>query len=69
MAIHTHCLLQFAPFKNLVLENYEVTAFRHCNYVNIGLNSILKSDRMILTNGGVSLERSGGKIAFFAGKR
>ena len=68
MAIHTHCLLQFAPFKNLVLENYEVTAFHHCNYVNIGLNSILKSDRMILTNGGVSLERSGRKIAVSAGK-
>ena len=51
MAIHTHCLLQFVPFKNLVLENYEVTAFHHCNYVNIGLNSILKSDRIILVNG------------------
>lgn len=55
-AIHTHCLLQFAPFKNLVLENYEVTAFHHCNYVNIGLNSILKSDRIMLTNGGYLLK-------------
>ena len=41
----------------------------HCNYVNIGLNSILKSDRIILVNGGESLEGSGRKIAIFAGKR
>ena len=40
-----------------------------CNYVNIGLNSILKSDRIILVNGGESLEGSGRKIAIFAGKR
>lgn len=68
MAIHKHCLLQFALFKNVVLENYVVTAFCCCNYVNIGLSFILISDKIILINGGVSFERSGRKIAVSAGK-
>ena len=66
---HTHCLRQYAPLKNVVFENYALTAFYRYDYVNIGLNSILKSDRMILVNGGESLEESGRKIAIFAGKR
>ena len=66
---HKHCLLQFALLKNVELENYALTAFCCYNYVGIGLNFILVSDKMVLTNGGVSLERSGRKIAIFAGKR
>lgn len=66
---HKHCLLQYASLKNVVLENYALTAFYCCGYVCIGLNFILISDRMILVNGGESLEGSGRKIAIFAGKR
>ena len=53
MAIHKHCLLQFALFKNVVLENYVVTAFCCCNYVNIGLNIILLSNKIKLYRQGV----------------
>lgn len=66
---HKHCLRQYVSLKNVVLENYALTAFCCYNYVGIGLNFILVSDKMVLTNGGVSLERSGRKIAIFAGKR
>ena len=66
---HKHCLLQYASLKNVVLENYALTAFYCCGYACIGLRFILVSDKIILTNGGVSLERSGRKIAVFAGKR
>ena len=65
---HKHCLRQYASLKNVVLENYALTAFYHCDYVDIGLRFIPTSDKMILTNGGVSLERSGRKIAVSAGK-
>ena len=66
---HKHCLRQYASLKNVVLENYALTAFYHFDYVNIGLKFIPISDKMILTNGGASLERSSGKIAVFTGKR
>ena len=65
---HKHCLRQYASLKNVVLENYALTAFYHCDYVDIGFGFIPTSDKMILTNGGVSLERSGRKIAVSAGK-
>ena len=65
---HKHCLRQYASLKNVVFDNYAQTAFYRYNYANKGLNFILVSDKMILTNGGVSLERSGRKIAVFAGK-
>ena len=68
MDSHRHCLRQYASLKNVVLENYALTAFYRYDYANMGLNSILISDKIILTNGGVSLERSGRKIAVFAGK-
>ena len=42
--------------------------FYSYDYVKTGLNFILISDKMILMNGGVSLERSGRKIAVSAGK-
>ena len=65
---HKHCLRQYASLKNVVFDNYAQTAFYRYDYANKGLNFILVSDKMILTNGGVSLERSGRKIAVFAGK-
>lgn len=65
---HKHCLRQYASLKNVVLEDYALTAFYRYDYVNIGLNFIFISDKMMLTNGGVSLERSGRKIAVSAGK-
>ena len=65
---HKHCLRQYASLKNVVFDNYAQTAFYRYNYANKGLNFILVSDKMILTNGGVPLERSGRKIAVFAGK-
>lgn len=66
---HKHCLRQYASLKKVVLENYALTAFYHCDYVNIGLMFIPISDKMMLVNGGESLEGSGRKIAIFAGKR
>lgn len=63
---HKHCLRQYASLKNVVFDNYAQTAFYRYDYANKGLNFILVSDKMILTNGGVSLERSGRKIAVFA---
>lgn len=60
---HKHCLRQYASLKKRGTENYALTAFYHCDYVNVGLMFIPASDKMILTNGGVSLERSGRKIA------
>ena len=52
MDSHKHCLRQYVSLKNVVLENYALTAFCCYNYVDIGLNFILVSDKMVLTNGG-----------------
>ena len=48
---HKHCLRQYASLKNVVFDNYAQTAFYRYNYANKGLNFILVSDKMILTNG------------------
>ena len=56
------------PLQNVALKNYAISVFYSYDYVKTGLNFILISDKMILMNGGVSLERSGRKIAVSAGK-
>lgn len=51
MDSHKHCLRQYTSLKNVVFDNYAQTAFYRYNYANKGLNFILVSDKMILTNG------------------
>ena len=67
---YPHALLarQYASLQNVALKNYAISVFYSYDYVKTGLNFILISDKMILMNGGVSLERSGRKIAVSAGK-